>query len=128
MEKQNLRLKAKQEEADVKRLKLSYRELGVCDEEANETWDLVMSQQSLQHTSSFDLQLLNSAILRGIPKHKRGQVWQFFIQQRIRGTESNYSNYCHLNLDMTYDQLLRQLTSQQHAILIDLGKIIRRQK
>jgi hypothetical protein len=56
----------------------------------------------------------------GIPKHKRGQVWQFFIQQKSLGVESN-NNLCHLNMEATYEQLLRQLTSQQHAILIDLG-------
>jgi TBC1 domain-containing protein 4 len=72
MEKQNLRLKAKQEEADVKRLKLSYKELGVCDEEATDTWDLIMSQAGLSSPNNFnkvDEQLLSSAILRGIQFH-----------------------------------------------------------
>ncbi|ODM87530.1 TBC1 domain family member 1 [Orchesella cincta] len=124
MEKQNLRLKAKQQEADVKRLKLSYQELGTCDEEASDTWDLIMGQAQSNPTQKCDIQLLNSAILRGIPKHKRGQVWQFFMQQRKMGTDQSTSstNYSHINLDIPYEQLLRQLTSQQHAILIDLGR------
>lgn len=56
---------AKQQEADVKRLKLSYVELGTCDEEANDTWDLIMSQAQSNPTQKCDIQLLNSAILRG---------------------------------------------------------------
>lgn len=56
---------AKQQEADVKRLKLSYLELGTCDEEANDTWDLIMSQAQSNPTQKCDIQLLNSAILRG---------------------------------------------------------------
>lgn len=56
---------AKQQEADVKRLKLSYAELGTCDEEANDTWDLIMSQAQANPTQKCDIQLLNSAILRG---------------------------------------------------------------
>ncbi|CAL8078715.1 unnamed protein product [Orchesella dallaii] len=124
MEKQNLRLKAKQQEADVKRLKLSYQELGTCDEEASDTWDLIMSQSQSNPSQKCDIQLLNSAILRGIPKHKRGQVWQFFMQQRRMGHDqpNNATSYSHINLDIPYEHLLRQLTSQQHAILIDLGR------
>lgn len=58
----------------------------------------------------------------GIPKHKRGQVWQFFIQQRkLEGGHPVSPNFSHINTDIPYEQLLRQLTSQQHAILIDLG-------
>jgi hypothetical protein len=59
----------------------------------------------------------------GIPKQKRGQIWQFFIEQKKLGTNPATipSRFSHLKLDTTYEQLLRQLTSQQHAILIDLG-------
>ncbi len=58
----------------------------------------------------------------GIPKQKRGQVWQFFASQsNLVGDLPNASSYSHINLDVPYEHLLRQLTSQQHAILIDLG-------
>lgn len=59
----------------------------------------------------------------GIPKQKRGQVWQFFIQQRKLDGDGGASSHGHINLEIPYEQLLRQLTSQQHAILIDLGTV-----
>lgn len=170
---------AKQQEAHVKRTKLSYKELGVCDEEADMTWDQIMTQAQGTPYTKCDIQLLNSAILRGefpvlpshfvvtrlsyltklllqpmiccgtkrnfdddylfltyyvrtvnlflkflgVPAHKRGQVWQFFIQQHRIGNEGNDANSCYLSQNVTYDQLLQQLTSHQHAILIDLGKL-----
>lgn len=114
MEKQNFMLRAQQEEATVKRSKLHYAELGTCDEEATETWDLLISQCGGRRA---DTQILASALRRGVPKTKRGQVWQLFMQQNRLGGMS----YAPAP-DTPYEELLRRLTSQQHAILIDLGR------
>lgn len=53
-------------------------------------------------------------------------MWQFFISQsKLLGDLPNASSYSHINLDVPYEHLLRQLTSQQHAILIDLGMCVK---
>lgn len=121
MEKQNLLVKAKLDAAHLKQTKLHYQALGTCDEESSETWDLIMAQASSK--KKCDIDLLNSALLRGLPKHKRGQVWLFFMQQRTEPDASDLGlRFPDIRLDLSYDQLLQQLTSQQHAILIDLGR------
>ncbi|CAG7820531.1 unnamed protein product [Allacma fusca] len=121
MDKQNYILKAKQEEVSGKRVKLSYDTLGVCDDEASDTWDLVINKYH-NNDSNCDLQLLDSAILRGIPKHKRGQVWQFFMQQRKHIHTAEGTVRFKPKKEAPYEHLLKQLTSHQHAILIDLGR------
>ena len=56
---------AQQEEALGKRVKLSYQTVGVCDDEASDTWDLIMARAQKTPGTPCDLQLLDSAILRG---------------------------------------------------------------
>lgn len=57
----------------------------------------------------------------GVPKGKRGEVWQFLAEQFCLKQPPidtrDFPNY-----NTPYDLLLKQLTSQQHAILIDLGR------
>lgn len=69
----------------------------------------------------------------GIPKHKRGQVWQIFLKQySLRAQEEADVNSgatqmnCIPSPSPSYEELIRQLTSHQHAILIDLGKWARK--
>ncbi|XDC78519.1 hypothetical protein R6Z07F_009692 [Ovis aries] len=61
---------------------------------------------------------MHLAVGQGVPRHHRGEIWKFLVEQ------------CHLKhlflskqqpKDMPYKELLKQLTSQQHTILIDLG-------
>jgi len=57
----------------------------------------------------------------GVPKGKRGEVWQFLAEQFCLKQPpidtQDFPNY-----NTPYELLLKQLTSQQHAILIDLGR------
>lgn len=57
----------------------------------------------------------------GVPKGKRGEVWQFLAEQFCLKQPpidtQEFPNY-----NTPYELLLKQLTSQQHAILIDLGR------
>jgi hypothetical protein len=59
-------------------------------------------------------------VLLGIPRSKRGEVWLYLAERHCAQTPpfdcSNFPNY-----NAHYEDLLKQLTSQQHAILIDLG-------
>ncbi|XP_016911320.1 TBC1 domain family member 1 isoform X2 [Apis cerana] len=120
MEKENARLRVRQEEATVKRIKLEYDELSSCVRELVEVWDLLVSKESRVSTKC-DNQMLLQAIKQGVPKGKRGEVWQFLAEQFCLKQPPidtrDFPNY-----NTPYDLLLKQLTSQQHAILIDLGR------
>uniref|UniRef100_A0A8D1YU37 TBC1 domain family member 4 n=1 Tax=Sus scrofa TaxID=9823 RepID=A0A8D1YU37_PIG len=57
--------------------------------------------------------------LEGVPKSRRGEIWQFLaLQYRLRHRLPNK----HQPPDTSYKELLKQLTAQQHAILVDLGR------
>ncbi|KAJ1520558.1 hypothetical protein ONE63_003673 [Megalurothrips usitatus] len=120
MEKENARLRARQEEATVKRIKLEYDEIGSCMREVMEVWDLLISKES-RVSARCDNQMLLQAIRQGVPRSKRGDVWHFLAEQWCLKMPpidtTNFPNY-----NVPYEDLLRQLTSHQHAILIDLGR------
>lgn len=57
-------------------------------------------------------------IFAGVPKSRRGEIWQFLaLQYRLRHRLPNKQQ----PPDISYKELLKQLTAQQHAILVDLG-------
>ncbi|XP_069685530.1 TBC1 domain family member 1 isoform X2 [Periplaneta americana] len=120
MDKENARLRARQEEATVKRIKLEYDEIGSCVREVMEVWDLLVSKESRVSTQC-DSKMLLQAIRQGVPRSKRGDVWHFLAEQfclKVAPIDTtNFPNY-----HVPYENLLRQLTSHQHAILIDLGR------
>ncbi|KAK2579515.1 hypothetical protein KPH14_010819 [Odynerus spinipes] len=120
MEKENARLKERQEEATVKRIKLEYDEISSCARELVEVWDLLVSKESRVSTKC-DSQMLLHAIKQGVPKGKRGEVWQFLAEQFCL-KQPPIDTHDFPNYNTSYDLLLKQLTSQQHAILIDLGR------
>ncbi|XP_033212651.1 TBC1 domain family member 1 isoform X2 [Belonocnema kinseyi] len=120
MEKENARLKVHQQETTLKRIKLDYDELSSCARELVEVWDLLVSKESRISTKC-DNQMLLQAIKQGVPRGKRGEVWHFLAEQfclkQPPMETRDFPNY-----NMPYELLLKQLTSQQHAILIDLGR------
>lgn len=120
MEKENARLRVRQEEATVKRIKLEYDELSSCARELVEVWDLLVSKESRVSTKC-DNQMLLHAIKQGVPKGKRGEVWQFLAEQFCL-KQPPIDTHDFPNYNTPYELLLKQLTSQQHAILIDLGR------
>ncbi|KAK4878197.1 hypothetical protein RN001_010703 [Aquatica leii] len=120
MEKENAKLKAKQEENAVKRIKLEYDELRSSQRETIEVWDLITNKDTRGNMKT-DNHLLLQAIRQGIPRSKRGEVWHFLAEHyciNIPPIDTNkFPSY-----NVPYDILLKQLTSHQHAILIDLGR------
>uniref|UniRef100_A0A8C3IUH4 TBC1 domain family member 4 n=1 Tax=Chrysemys picta bellii TaxID=8478 RepID=A0A8C3IUH4_CHRPI len=57
--------------------------------------------------------------LEGVPKSRRGEIWQFLaVQHRVRHRLPSKQQ----PPDISYKELLKQLTAQQHAILVDLGR------
>ncbi|VEN42372.1 unnamed protein product [Callosobruchus maculatus] len=123
MEKENARLKAKQEESAVKRIKLEYDEMKPTLREGQvfDVWELLTSKEGAR--VKCDQQKLLHAIRQGVPRGKRGEVWMFLAEQfcaRVAPMDTaKFPNY-----NVPYDTLLKQLTSHHHAhaILIDLGR------
>ncbi|KAL3270621.1 hypothetical protein HHI36_021155 [Cryptolaemus montrouzieri] len=118
MEKENANLKAKQEESAVKRIKLEYDEMKPNQREVSQVWDLITNKDS---GKKVDKPILFNAIRQGIPRGKRGEAWQFLAHQFcMTNPPMDVSAFPHYNTP--YETLLKQLTSHQHAILIDLGR------
>ena len=59
--------------------------------------------------------------MAGVPQGKRGDIWWFLVEQhRLKHPELTKKVP-----EVEYTELLKQLTTHQHAILIDLGKSIK---
>lgn len=68
---------------------------------------------------------LNLLIL-GVPRYKRGDVWIFCAEQyRLTNKVACEVTDSEFSLNTPYSELVSQLTTQQHAILTDLGRCIR---
>lgn len=82
-----------------------------------------MNKDSDQWTELIKLCLAPSEfpvpLFKGVPRHHRGEIWKFLAEQfHLKHPFPSKQQ----PRDVPYKELLKQLTSQQHAILIDLGK------
>ncbi|EMP35872.1 TBC1 domain family member 1 [Chelonia mydas] len=64
-----------------------------------------------------DMETIHSAVGQGVPRHHRGEIWKFLAEQYHLKHQFPSKQQ---PKDTPYKELLKQLTSQQHAILIDL--------
>ncbi|XP_048365537.1 TBC1 domain family member 1 isoform X2 [Sphaerodactylus townsendi] len=118
MEKENQKLQASENNLLNKRLKLDYEEITPCLKEVTLVWEKMLSVPGRSKTK-FDVEKIHSAIGKGVPRHHRGEIWKFLAEQyQLKHQFANKQQ----PKDMPYKELLKQLTSQQHAILIDLGR------
>ncbi|KAH9645373.1 hypothetical protein HF086_011137 [Spodoptera exigua] len=71
MEKENARLKESEESSAVRRIKLEYNELSVCDGGVSSMWDSLLSRDSSQPMAKVDRHMLTQAVIQGrtFPKH-----------------------------------------------------------
>uniref|UniRef100_A0A7N8XZ29 TBC1 (tre-2/USP6, BUB2, cdc16) domain family, member 1 n=1 Tax=Mastacembelus armatus TaxID=205130 RepID=A0A7N8XZ29_9TELE len=83
-------------------------------EELRELWKKAILQQILLQRMEKENQKL-----LGVPRQHRGEIWKFLSEQYL--LRQNVPSRTPAN-DTPYKELLKQLTSQQHAILIDLGR------
>ncbi|XP_050423211.1 TBC1 domain family member 1 isoform X2 [Adelges cooleyi] len=119
MEKENAKLKEKQEEATVKRIKLEYDDIGSSAREYLGVWETIVNKENRK----YDSKMLKQAIRQGVPRSKRGDVWIFFAELYCNTTAPSAIDFEKFpNFNVPYEQLLKQLTKYQHAILIDLGR------
>ncbi|XP_076031403.1 TBC1 domain family member 1-like isoform X2 [Oratosquilla oratoria] len=115
MERENRRLRALHQQEELQRVRLGYEEEDNV-EEVEQAWMLMLSRPN----SRIDASIMQSGIVQGIPKSLRGQVWQMMVHQhKLQNTK------CDPDLPafhLPYEDMLKDLTSQHHAILIDLGR------
>ncbi|XP_053732684.1 TBC1 domain family member 4 isoform X1 [Synchiropus splendidus] len=119
MEKENQRLEeASRDELHIRKMKLDYEEVGQDSKDAQGLWERKLSAPG-RTTVLQDKEELYRALCQGVPKGRRGEVWLLFSHQhRLRHRLPNRQQAP----DTHYQDLLKQLTAQQHAILVDLGR------
>ncbi|XP_053772281.1 TBC1 domain family member 4 isoform X2 [Desmodus rotundus] len=117
MEKENQKLEASRDELHTRKVKLDYEEVGVCQKEVLITWDKKLL--NCRGKIRCDMEDICASLKEGVPKSRRGEIWQFLaLQYRLRHRLPTKQQ----PPDVSYKELLKQLTAQQHAILVDLGR------
>ncbi|NXD09449.1 TBCD1 protein, partial [Nothocercus nigrocapillus] len=118
MEKENQKLQASENNLQNRRLKLDYEEITPCLKDVTLIWEKMLSTPG-RSKIKFDVEKIHSAVGQGVPRHHRGEIWKFLAEQY----HLKHQFPCKQPpKDTPYKELLKQLTSQQHAILIDLGR------
>ncbi|XP_075887234.1 TBC1 domain family member 4 isoform X3 [Nelusetta ayraudi] len=119
MEKENQRLEGKsRDELHIRKMKLDYQEVGQCSKDAQASWERKLTAPG-RTTVPQDTQEMYRALCQGVPKNRRGEIWvllshQHRLHHRLPQRQAAP--------DTPYHDLLKQLTAQQHAILVDLGR------
>ncbi|XP_010221694.1 PREDICTED: TBC1 domain family member 4 [Tinamus guttatus] len=118
MEKENQKLEeASRDELQSRKVKLDYDEVGTCQKDAISIWDKKLL--NCRAKIRCDMEDIHATLKDGVPKSRRGEIWQFLaVQHRVRHRLPNKQQ----PPDVSYKELLKQLTAQQHAILVDLGR------
>ncbi|XP_071376497.1 TBC1 domain family member 4 isoform X7 [Centroberyx affinis] len=118
MEKENQRLEASRDELHIRKMKLDYQEVGQCSKEVQALWERKLTAPG-RTTVPQDKEEMYNALCQGVPKSRRGEVWLLLSHQhRLRHRLPLRQQAP----DTAYHDLLKQLTAQQHAILVDLGR------
>ncbi|XP_072719562.1 TBC1 domain family member 1 isoform X2 [Ciconia boyciana] len=118
MEKENQKLQASENNLQNRRLKLDYEEITPCLKDVTLIWEKMLSAPG-RSKIKFDVEKIHSAVAQGVPRHHRGEIWKFLAEQYHLKHQFPSKQQ---PKDTPYKELLKQLTSQQHAILIDLGR------
>ncbi|KAL6101176.1 tbc1d4 [Pungitius sinensis] len=118
MEKENQRLEASRDELHIRKMKLNYQEVGQSSAETLALWERKLTAPG-RTTLAQNKEELYGALCQGVPKSRRGEVWLLLSHQyRLRHRLPQRQQA----LDVSYQDLLKQLTAQQHSILVDLGR------
>ncbi|XP_051866033.1 TBC1 domain family member 1-like isoform X2 [Pristis pectinata] len=118
MEKENQKLQASESDLQNKRLKLDYEEITLCLKEVTLVWEKMLNVPA-RSTVKFDMENIHMAMGQGVPRHHRGEIWKLLAEQHQLRYQLPVKQQ---PKNTPYEELLKQLTSQQHAILIDLGR------
>ncbi|XP_049529338.1 TBC1 domain family member 1 isoform X2 [Anopheles darlingi] len=127
MDKENAHLQARQNEIksnEIKRVKLEYDEITVCDKRSTEQWDSILEKSAPGAVGGLpaNQSLLYQAIKNGVPRSRRGEIWMFLAEQHGHRASAPVDTTNFPNFNTPYHVLLNNLTEHQHAIFIDLGR------
>nr|XP_020465081.1 TBC1 domain family member 4 isoform X3 [Monopterus albus] len=119
MEKENQRLEeASKDELHIRKMKLDYQEVGQCSKDAQASWERKLIAPG-RTTLPQDKEEVYRALCQGVPKSRRGEIWLFLSHQhRLHHRLPQRQQ----SPDTPYLDLLKRLTAQQHAILVDIGR------
>ncbi|NXP68257.1 TBCD1 protein, partial [Chloropsis cyanopogon] len=115
---ENSESEASENNLQNRRLKLDYEEITPCLKDVTLIWEKMLSTPR-RSKIKFDAEKIHSAVAQGVPRHHRGEIWKFLAEQYHLKHQFPSKQQ---PKDTPYKELLKQLTSQQHAILIDLGR------
>merc|ERR1712142_298712 len=118
-EKENQIMLESEEQLAEKRLKLDYSDLLSGDTASFNHWEKLLSCPA----DEINYNQLREAVAIGLHQTKRGEIWQLLVSssnKRQLCIDTSSSEFPNMNAD--YCKLKSQLTSHQHAILIDLGR------
>ncbi|XP_062243598.1 TBC1 domain family member 1 isoform X4 [Platichthys flesus] len=118
MERENQKLQASESDLQNKRLKLDYEEITPCLKDVTLVWEKMMGTPGRARVK-FDTETIHAAVAQGVPRMHRGEIWKLLSEQYL--LRQTVPSRPPAN-PTPYKELLKQLTSQQHAILIDLGR------
>ncbi|XP_057698814.1 TBC1 domain family member 1 isoform X2 [Corythoichthys intestinalis] len=118
MERENLKLQASESDLQNKRLKLDYEEITPCLKDVTLVWEKMLGTPGRAKVK-FDSETVHASVAQGVPRQHRGEIWKFLSEQYL--LKQTVPSRPPTN-DKPYKELLKQLTTQQHAILIDLGR------
>uniref|UniRef100_A0AAR2KFC2 TBC1 domain family member 4 n=1 Tax=Pygocentrus nattereri TaxID=42514 RepID=A0AAR2KFC2_PYGNA len=110
---------ASESDLQSRRLKLDYEEITPCLKDVTLVWEKMLSTAG-RSKIKFDTEKIHTAVGQGVPRQHRGEIWKFLSEQYLLRQPVLTNKPPHN--DTPYKELLKQLTSQQHAILIDLGR------
>ncbi|KAL6110053.1 tbc1d1 [Pungitius sinensis] len=118
MEMENQKLQASESDLQNKRLKLDYEEITPCLKDVTLVWEKMLGTPARAKVK-FDTEAIHGAVAQGVPRQHRGEIWkllseQYLLRQTVPSRPPTNPT--------PYKDLLKQLTTQQHAILIDLGR------
>ncbi|XP_055778027.1 TBC1 domain family member 1 isoform X3 [Salvelinus fontinalis] len=114
MERENHKIQA----SESKRLRLDYEEITPCLKDVTLVWESMLGTQARSKVK-FNSDTVHAAVGQGVPRQYRGEVWKLLSEQFL--LRQTFPVRLPAN-NRPYKELLKQLTSQQHAILIDLGR------
>ncbi|XP_075923957.1 TBC1 domain family member 4-like isoform X2 [Petromyzon marinus] len=119
VERQNrFREARRQLEQEKAQARLDYAEVTPCLRDVTVVWERLLGTPNRARVRC-DMEKVHAAISQGVPRQRRGEIWQFLAEQyRLRHRLPPKQ----APPDTPYPELLKRLTSQQHAILIDLGR------
>ncbi|XP_016415544.1 TBC1 domain family member 1-like isoform X5 [Sinocyclocheilus rhinocerous] len=119
MDRENQKLQASESDLQCRRLKLDYEEITPCLKDVTLVWERMLNTTGRSKVR-FATEEIHTAVGQGVPRQHRGEIWKFLSEQYLLRQEVPGAKPP--NSDTPYKELLKQLTSQQHAILIDLGR------